>query len=555
MRTKQRHNGQTTARQRGRSRSRKAISISTSERLRIVKEAEKVRLLEAEVSVLRRQLRTQLPSDVHPVPYVALRTSGLITAANASAIRLFGRNHEDVVNQPLHRFVAASDRVALARHVRQCALGVSIDGCVQTELNIRTRNNWVPARLVTGVASATGSSILHTAIVDMSESRAAQQWLALEDKSFQHLLESIDGIVWEAEYPLKLLYVSAQVERVLGYPAETWMGTPRFWEDHIHVDDRERVLRERDAAFRRGGSHVIEYRFHTARNGVAWLQDSVLVIRTSQGHMRIQGLLINITPLKHAELELRRLNEQLGRQAEERKRHLERTIQSMEMFCYGIAHELRAPVRAMNGFGDIVLQELGSLANEAVTHDLKRITAAAARMDRLIEDLLAYGRLHHADLLILPVRVNHMIARALQALADEIEKRKAVVRMQPASERVYAHPMLLSQALENLIGNALKFVQPGKTPEVTISTWRVDGNRIRIAVRDNGIGVDPAWQHKIFGVFQRAHSGDEFPGTGIGLAIVKRIVDLLNGEVGVTSAPGAGSTFWIELPVAPPIDL
>ena len=122
------------------------------------------------------------------------------------------------------------------------------------------------------------------------------------------------------------------------------------------------MLKERDAAFRRIGSHVIEYRFHTAHNGVAWLQDSVLVTRTSQGHTRIQGLLVNITALKHAELELRRLNGQLSRQSEEHKRHLEQTIQSMETFCYGIAHELRAPVRALNGFGDIVLQELGSLA-------------------------------------------------------------------------------------------------------------------------------------------------------------------------------------------------
>ena len=280
-----------------------------------------------------------------------------------------------------------------------------------------------------------------------------------------------------------------------------------------------------------------------------------MVTRTSQGHTRIQGLLINITALKHAELELRRLNGQLSRQSEEHKRHLEQTIQSMETFCYGIAHELRAPVRALNGFGDIVLQELGSLAGESATHHLKRITAAATRMDRLIEDLLAYGRLHQADLLILPVRVSHTIGRVLQGFENEIETRNAVVRVQPTSERVYAHPMLLLQAIYNLIANALKFVEPGKTPEVAVSTWRVDGNRIRITVRDNGVGIDPAWQHKIFGVFQRAHSADEFPGTGIGLAMVKRIVDLLNGEVGVTSVPGKGSTFWLELPVAPAIDL
>jgi signal transduction histidine kinase len=281
-----------------------------------------------------------------------------------------------------------------------------------------------------------------------------------------------------------------------------------------------------------------------------WLRDSVLVTRDAQGHTHIQGLAVNITPLKNAEIELRRLNAQLASQSAEHKRHLEQTVQSMETFCYGIAHELRAPVRAMRGFADVTLEDLGVAATPEAASHLKRIAAAAEHMDKLIDDLLAYGRLHHTDLLLLPVRVSNTIGRVLHARADEIEKNNAVVRVQPTEERVLAHPMLLEQALENLVGNALKFVSRDKTPEIEISAQRLEGNRVRLSVRDNGVGIEPAYQHKIFGVFQRAHTSDEFPGTGIGLAMVKRIVDVLNGEVGVVSIPGEGSTFWIDLPAA-----
>src|SRR5258705_10737535 len=172
-------------------------------------------------------------------------------------------------------------------------------------------------------------------------------------------------------------------------------------------------------------------------------------------------------------------------------------------------------------------------------------------MDKLIEDLLAYGRLHHSEMILVGVSVSTTVERVLQHLAPEIQRQKAQVITRPSFERVNAHPMLLVQAVENLVSNALKFARPGVSPHVTIDADRTDKGRIRISVRDKGPGIDPAWQQKIFGIFQRAHSHDEFPGTGIGLAMVKRIVELMDGEVGLVSSPGEGSCFWIELPAAP----
>jgi len=219
-------------------------------------------------------------------------------------------------------------------------------------------------------------------------------------------------------------------------------------------------------------------------------------------------------------------------------------------FCYGIAHELRAPVRATRAFSELLVKETAVARDEVDSDYARRIAQASSYMDKLIEDLLAYGRLHHTEMTLVGVSVRSTVERVLQHLAADIQRQKAKLITDAGLERVRAHPMLIGQALENLVSNALKFVAPGASPQVKIETERAGKGRIRISVRDKGPGIDPAWQQKIFGIFQRAHSHEEFPGTGIGLAMVKRIVELMDGEVGVISSPGHGSCFWIELPAA-----
>ena len=280
-----------------------------------------------------------------------------------------------------------------------------------------------------------------------------------------------------------------------------------------------------------------------------WLRDSMFISRNPQGHTRLHGLIVNITRLKQAEAELRRANQQLAGQTEEHRRHLEETVQSMETFCYGMAHELRAPVRAMQGFSELLLQNPAAPAKEDY---LRRIAASAIRLDALISDLLAYGRLHHAELLVVPTVVSAVVDRAVDALSSEISQSSAIIQVVPTNARVIAHPMLLAQALQNLIANALKFVPPGIRPRVEVNARTMDRQTVRISVCDNGIGVSFDARDRIFGIFQRGQAQHEYPGTGIGLAMVKRIVELLNGRIGVDALPQHGSCFWIELPKAPP---
>jgi PAS domain S-box-containing protein len=514
---------------------------------------EQIRALEDRIASLQAELQASRSSELleeHPLPYIELLASGIIRRASGGAVELLGGG-ADVLFKPLRAFIVADDIERLYRHLQQCLTAGPQRPRIETEINLNAAAGSKSVRLVSKPVlktSAPTEHVIPTALVDMTEVRTSSRWAVLEEQNFQRLLESIDGIVWEADYPFRLRFVSPQIERLLGYRPADWTGDSSFWESRIYVHDRERVLGEREAAIRAGGPLITEYRFHSAHAGIVWLRDSMFISRTPQGHTRLHGLLVNITRLKQAEAELRRANQELVHQTEQHRRHLEETVQSMETFCYGIAHEFRAPVRAMQGFSELLLQDPASPKKEEY---LTRIAGAAIHLDALISDLLAYGRLHHAELLVVPTGVNGIVERALNALSDEIARSRAVIHVVPTDVRVMAHPMLLVQALQNLIANALKFVPAGVRPHVEINARAIDRQTVHMSVCDNGVGISADSRDKIFGIFQRGHAQHEYPGTGIGLAMVKRIVELLNGRVGVDALPEHGSCFWIELPKAP----
>lgn len=223
----------------------------------------------------------------------------------------------------------------------------------------------------------------------------------------------------------------------------------------------------------------------------------------------------------------------------------EQTNAELEAFSYSVSHDLRAPIRAITGFADAIEEEYGTGLDDTAHEYLKHILDGAARMNRLVEDLLNYSRLARVELLAENVRVRDAVAAALKSIADHAAVRVNV----PADACVRAHQATLAQVLYNLINNGLKFRQPNTAPQVTVSYEERDGFG-RISVRDNGIGIAQEHQERIFQVFERLHGSEEFPGTGIGLAIVKRSIGRMGGRVGLESALGKGSTFWIELPVA-----
>ena len=237
-------------------------------------------------------------------------------------------------------------------------------------------------------------------------------------------------------------------------------------------------------------------------------------------------------------------------QVRERTSALQERNDELEAFGYSISHDLRAPLRAMQGFSQALLEDCGDRLDAMGREYAERIVAGARRMDELIRDLLAYSRVSRAELHLLSVPLTPVAHSALAELSGALRSRNANVRVDEPLPAVLGHPATLSQVLMNLLGNGLKFVPPERTPELRVSAERRNGV-VRVWVEDNGIGIAPEHQARIFRVFERLHSADDYPGTGIGLAIVRKAVERMGGQVGVESTPGHGSRFWVELQPAP----
>lgn len=253
---------------------------------------------------------------------------------------------------------------------------------------------------------------------------------------------------------------------------------------------------------------------------------------------------------RRAEEALHRLNETLERRVRERTRELEEALEDVSTFAYTVAHDLRAPLRAMAGFSQTLLEDYTAGLDPAGQECARRIAEASRRMDGLLQDLLSYVRLTQADLTARPERLDEALDGALADLSEEIARRRADIVVERPLGVVLAHGPTLRLVIAQIVSNAVKFVAPQTAPRIRVRAEPRSGF-IRLWVQDNGIGIPPEYHGRIFGVFERLHRLEEYPGTGIGLALVRKAVERMQGRCGVESRSGAGSRFWIELPAAP----
>lgn len=290
------------------------------------------------------------------------------------------------------------------------------------------------------------------------------------------------------------------------------------------------------------------------RHSVAALAGALLIVLT------LIYVLISrsVAAARQAEQLLNKLNMTLEtrvtertQQLEERSAQLEKTNQQLESFSYSVSHDLRAPLRAISGFSQILARRHRDELSEEGRHFLDNIVEASAHMGQLIDDLLAYSRLGRKAVALKPValgQVLHNIGTTLQARIVETGASLYIPDDLPAVTGDYT---LLTQIFTNLIDNALTYCKPGVPAQVSVQ-WRDTGSgQVIIGVADNGIGIAPEHFEKIFSVFQRLHSQDEYPGTGIGLAVVQKSVNMQDGRVWLESTPGSGTIFHVQLPAAP----
>ena len=340
-------------------------------------------------------------------------------------------------------------------------------------------------------------------------------------------------------------------EKLFGYTAEEIIG-----QSVTILIPPERIGEEPQILARlRQGRTIEHYETVRCRKDGTRLNISLTVspMQDEQGKIiGISKIARDITGRKRAEAALAKAQAELVQRAidlektvAERTTELRATNEQLEAFVYSIAHDLRAPLRSMIHFPELLITEYATGLNETAQEMLRRVQRSAQFMDQLLVDLLAYGRAARGEISLAPVSVQRAWKNALSQCAGEIRQRDAQIETVTPLPVVEAHEPTLGQCLTNLLGNALKFVRAATQPRIRFSAEE-RGGFVRLWLEDNGIGI-PADQHeRIFNVFERVH-GTRYPGTGIGLSIVYKGIERMGGSVGVQSAPGAGARFWIEL--------
>jgi PAS domain S-box-containing protein len=402
---------------------------------------------------------------------------------------------------------------------------------------------------------------------DITERKRTEAELRLSNERLLFATEGANLGVWNWDLLTDELVWSDRCKTFFGIPLDEAMTFQRF-RDALHPDDREAM----DAAVRDAlDNHTdydTEYRAILPDGGIHWLEAKGRGYYDAAGNVvRMEGVLIDIAGRKRDEEQLRAYRDHLEQQVKTRTAQLEAVNKELEAFSYSVSHDLRAPLRAIDGFSHALQEDLGDRLDETCQDHLRRVRAATQRMARLIDDLLKLSRLGKV-----PLDKQRLDLSALaQGIVEELragEPARHVEVLVAENVQTKADPTLLAVVLDNLLGNAWKFTS--KTSRARIEFGRLDGPPPSAGVtpaaasggvgavyfvRDNGAGFDMQYANKLFGAFQRLHSTSEFPGTGIGLATVARIIHRHGGEVWAEGAVDQGATFYFTLqPGARPAD-
>ena len=370
---------------------------------------------------------------------------------------------------------------------------------------------------------------------DLTERRESEQ-------RYRMLVESVvDYAIFSLDKGGHVTSWNMGAERIKGYKADEIIG--RHFSAFYTPEDRAAGMPEKVLRTAAENGHFEGEGWRLRKDGSRfWSSVVVTALRDDDGNLQgFSKVTRDATERKQLLDALRQHSEELELRVAER----EQSNAELEAFSYSVSHDLRAPLRAIAGFADALREDYASRLDEAGRDYLSEISSAAARMNALVQDLLEYGRVSRINLPLEPVSILASIEEALRQLGDE---GAAEIQIDvPADIEVYSHLKVLSQVMLNLLSNAVKFHSPDVAPKVRVWT-ETNGDVIRINVRDNGIGIAPRHQERIWQVFERLHDRDTYPGTGIGLAIVKRAVVRMNGKIGLDSEVGSGTTFWVELP-------
>lgn len=476
-------------------------------------------------------------------PLVTIGADGKITDVNTATEAATGRARTELIGtdfsdyftepeqaragyQQVFREGAVRDYPLELRHCGGAVTSVLYNASVYRGADGRVAGVFAAARDVTAQKRAEELQARLAAIVDSANDAIVSKGL--------------DGVI---------LTWNPAAERLLGYPVREIVGR------HIGLlIPADRKAEEEEILNRiQRGELLQHYESIRLRKDGAGLAVSLTVspIRDASGRVVAASTIVrDITERKRAEAEIRALNASLEQRVRDRTAELEAANKELETFAYSVSHDLRAPLRSIDGFSRILLEDYGGKLDHEGRDSLVRVRAASQRMGGLIDDLLRLSRATRAEMRRTTVDLT-ALAGEIMAELQQAEPARRVHWVIAPGLTAAGDPQLLRVALGNLLGNAWKFTSPRPEARIEVGTARVDSGPAFL-VRDDGVGFDMAYAGKLFGPFQRLHTTAEFPGTGIGLATVQRIVHRHGGRVWAEGQPNQGATFYFTLPEASP---
>ncbi len=386
-------------------------------------------------------------------------------------------------------------------------------------------------------AKTNAPAFLACVSTDITERKQVEDALRRSETLFRELTNFLPQMVWAARPDGFIDYYNKRWYEFTGLP-ETY--GEENWRLILHPDDASSCLDTYHRCIGAERPFQGEYRFRDgAKNEYRWFLVRALPIRDEAGKViRWFGTCTDIDDQKREE-------EKLETIVAERTARLRDTVAELEAFSYSIAHDMRAPLRAMNSYARFLEADFSDTLPEQGKHYARRIATGAERLDSLIKDVLNYSKISRSEMLLAAVDVEKLIHDIIETYPD-LRDSGAEILIQAPIPGVIGNGAALTQCISNLLSNAVKFVRPGTTSQVRIRSEK-QGEMLRIWVEDNGIGISEEGQKRIFHMFQRLNPARDFDGTGIGLTIVRKAVERMGGRVGVVSQPNVGSCFWFEL--------
>ena len=475
--------------------------------------------------------------EAAPDAMVVVNKRGNIVLLNAQAEKQFGYSRDELLGQKVtniipegfaERLIADGTRTAADALAQQIGTGIELVGR-------RKDDSSFPIEIMLSPLDSTEGILVTAAIRDISLRRAADEHLAQMESRYRGLLEAAPDAMVVVDQGGEIVLLNVQAEKKFGYVRDELLGQkvtniiPEGFAERLVSD----ALRSTEDALAQQIGTGIEL-YGRRRNGLEFPIEIMLSPLASSEGTLVTAAIRDISLRKRAEANLLQKMDELNRSNEE-----------LEQFAYIASHDLQEPLRMVASYTQLLSRRYSGKLDDDADEFIAFAVDGASRMQRLIQDLLTYSRISSRAQELVDTSSEAALSQAILNLRGAIEDSGAIVTHGPLPV-VMADEMQLIQLFQNLVGNAIKY-QAGGTPTVHVSATADGARSWRFAVEDNGIGVDPQYYDKIFGMFQRLHGREEFAGTGIGLAVCKKIVERHGGRITVESTPGHGSVFCFTL--------